>query len=160
MQQHYHEDHLTFLKEKISDIKIALFKAEINSELQLPNNIIHTLKVEDNGTIWFLTSCTGDHAKNIDRSFYAYLDYYKKGTDCRIQVSGRAVIEEDDNEAFLTMSNYSKNIAGRLVLVKMKIMQAEYFENKSMPAGSWKDKFKVAFNQLFLSTPHRIYDFS
>lgn len=50
----------------------------MNSELQLPNNIIQTLKVDDDGHIWFLTSCTGDHAQNIARSFYAYLDYYKR----------------------------------------------------------------------------------
>ena len=34
-----HDNNLVFLKEKINLIKIALFKSEINSELQLPNNI-------------------------------------------------------------------------------------------------------------------------
>ena len=160
MHQNYNDEHLLFIKEKIKDIKVARFKADINSELPLPNNIIHTLKVADDGTIWFLTSCNGDYAKRIDKSFYAYLDYYKKGTDCKLHVSGCAEIVEDDNEAFLTMSNYSRSVAGRLVLVKMKIMQAEYLESKIMPVGSWKDKVKIAFNHLFLSTPHRIYDFS
>ncbi len=160
MQYRYHDENLAFLKEKIKDIRIALFKSEINSELQLPNNIIQTLKVEDDGTIWFFTSCNGEYAQNIDRSFYAYLDYYKKGTECRLQLSGRATIVEDDGEAFLTMSNYSKSTASRLVLVKMKIMQAEYFETKqSVNNVSWKEKVKVAFTHLF-APAHRIYDFS
>ncbi|HMJ46022.1 MAG TPA: pyridoxamine 5'-phosphate oxidase family protein [Ferruginibacter sp.] len=154
------DENLTFLKEKIKDIKIALFKSEINSELQLPNNIIQTLKVEDDGHIWFLTSCTGDYAKNVARSFYAYLDYYKKGTECRLQVSGRANIIEDDDDAFLAMSNYSKGIASRLVLVRMKIMQAEYFENKQYDNVSWKEKLKGALNSLFFTHSHRVYDFS
>ena len=152
------DTNLAFLQEKINDIKIALFKSEMNSELQLPNNIIETLKVEENGYIWFFTSCNGDYAKNIDRSFYAYLDYYKKGTDCRIQVSGKAIIVEDDNGDFLTISNYSKSTASRLVLVKMKIMQAEYFENKQTLNLSWKEKLVGVFNNLFFPDAHRVYD--
>src|SRR4051812_8750582 len=108
MHQHDDQDeNLVFLKQKISEIKVALFRAEINSELQLPNNIIQTLKVENNGTIWFLTSCSGYHAKTIERSFYAYLDFYKKGTGCRLQIGGKANIVEDDDQSFLTISNYS-----------------------------------------------------
>ena len=160
MQYRYHDENLAFLKEKIKDIKIALFKSEINSELQLPNNIIQALKVEDDGTIWFLTSCTGDHAKSIDKTFYAYLDFYKKGTECRLQLSGRAPIVEDEQESFLTMSNYSKSTADRLVLVKFKIMQAEYFETKLQQNISWKEKMKVAINHLFFNPSHRVYDFS
>lgn len=154
------DTNLAFLQEKINDIKIALFKSEMNSELQLPNNIIETLKVEENGYIWFFTSCNGDYAKNIDRSFYAYLDYYKKGTDCRIQVSGKANIVEDDNGDFLTISNYSKSTASRLVLVKMKIMQAEYFENRQTLNLSWKEKLVGVFNDLFFPDAHRVYDFN
>jgi general stress protein 26 len=156
----YHDDNLSFLQEKIKDIKIALFKSEMNSELQLPNNIIQTLKVEEDGHVWFFTSCNGDYAKNIDRSFYAYLDYYKKGTECRLQLSGKAVIVDDEDESFLTMSNYSKSTASRLVLVKMKIMQAEYFENRQIPSITWKDKLKEAFNHFFFAPTHRVYDFN
>ncbi|MDB5202263.1 MAG: hypothetical protein JWQ27_1672 [Ferruginibacter sp.] len=156
----FHDENLSFLQEKIKQIKVALFKSEINSELQLPNNIIQTLKVEDDGHLWFFTSCAGDYAKSIERSFYAYLDFYKKGTDCRIQVSGKATIVEDDAEDFLLMSNYSRSTAGRLVLVKMKIMQAEYFENKTTPMISWKEKLRGAFQNLFYTPSHRVYDFN
>lgn len=154
------DSNLAFLQEKIKDIKIALFKSEMNSELRLPNNIIETLKVEEDGYIWFFTSCSGDYAKSIDKSFYAYLDYYKKGTDCRIQLSGKATIVDDEDGNFLTISNYSKSTAGRLVLVKMKIMQAEYFENRQSLNLNWKEKVIGAFNQLFSPDAHRIYDFN
>lgn len=156
----YTDENLIFLKEKIKDIKVALFKSEMNSELQLPNNIIQTLKVEDDGTIWFFTSCAGDYAQSVAKSFYAYLDYYKKGTECRLQLSGKATIVEDNDESFLNMSNYSKSTASRLVLVKMKIMQAEYFENKSLQPASWTEKMKGAISHLFFNPSHRVYDFS
>ena len=161
MELNYDEENLLFLKEKIAEIRFAIFKAEIHSELQLPNNIIQALKVDDDGTVWFITSCTGQHAKTVDRSFYTYLDFYKKGSDCRLQLSGQATIVEDDDQSFLNMSNYSKGLTGRLVLVKMKIMQAEYFENKTEPTGSMIDKVKIMFNNIFQSaSPHRIYNFS
>ena len=160
MKYHYEDENLGFLIGKINDIKIARFKSEINTELKLPNNIIETLKVENDGTIWFFTSCYGYHAESIDKSFYAYLDYYKKGRDCRLQLSGKATIVEDDHEDLFSISNYSTGTFARLVLIKMKIMQVEYFELTQPENLSWQAKIKTAFSQLFLAPSHRIYDFS
>lgn len=160
-QLNYNDEHLRFIKQKVEAIRFALFKAEISSELRLPNNIIETLKVEDDGTIWFLTSCHGAHAQAIERTFYAQLDFYRKGTDCRLQLSGTATIVDDDDESLISISNYSKNVgaSGRLVLVKMRMVDVEYFENKTEPVGSIKDRFRILFNQLFLYNPHRKYNF-
>lgn len=152
-----HDDNLDFLKQKISSIQIALFKSEFNSELHLPNNIIQTIRVDDDGTVWFFTSCNGDYAKYIDRSFYAYLDYYRKGTDCRLQVSGKANIVDDDEE--MSKSN-EKGAYGKLVLVKLKIMQAEFFENRPQATASLTSKIKNMINNLFPAPSHRVYDFS
>ncbi len=160
MEQHYRDEHLDFIKDRINEIGYALFKSEIKSTLQLPNNIIQTLKVEDDGTIWFLTSCSKDQARRVDKNFYAYLDFYKKGTDCRLQLGGKASIVDNPEEDFTVKSNCPKNIAGKLVLVKMKIMQAEYFENKPNSSGSIADKIKQRFYHLFLYSPHRTFDFS
>ena len=155
-----HDDNLDFLKQKINSIKIALFKSEFNSELHLPNNIIQTIKVDDDGTVWFFTSCNGNHVKNIDRPFYAYLSYQKKGSGCRLQISGKASIVENDNDGLFSMSSYSKGTYGKLVLVKMKIMQAEFFENKPLDNISWTEKIKNSFAYLFMAPAHRIYDFA
>ena len=160
MQNFYQDKNLEFLKEKIKDIKIALFKTELNPELQLPNNIVQTLKVEDDGTVWFFTSCNGKHAENIDRPFYAYLNYQKKGTGCRLQLSGNASIVKNDDEGLFSICNYSKGCYGKLVLVKMKIMQAEFFENKFFENISWTEKIKNTFNHLFMPPAHRIYNFA
>lgn len=154
------DENLAFLKEKINQIKIALFKSEMNSELQLPNNIIQTLRVEDDGTIWFFTTCNECHARFIDKSFYAYLNYYKKDTGCRLQLSGKATIVDDCDESSFGADGYYSKDAYTSVLVKMKIMQAEFFENKPADHISWTEKIKTAFSGLFLPSAHRIYDFS
>ena len=154
----HHDDNLDFLKQKINSIKIALFKSEFNSELHLPNNIVQTIKVDDDGTIWFFTSCNGDYAKYIDRSFYAYLDYYRKGMDCRLQLSGKANIVDDENER--SGNGDDTGAYGKLVLVKLKIMQAEFFENRPLVTDSWTDKLKNMIHHLFPAPTHRVYDFS
>ena len=159
--EYFHQNrNLDFLKEKIEDIKIALFKTELNPELQLPNNIIQTLKVEDDGTVWFFTSCNGKQVENIDRSFYAYLSYQKKGGDCRLQLGGKATLVKTDDEGLFPILNYAKGSCGKLVLVKMKIMQAEFFENKFLKNISWSEKIKNTFNHLFMPPAHRTYNFS
>ncbi len=155
------DDNLNFIKEKICEIKIAIFKSEINSELQLPNNIIQVLKIDEDGTVWFFTSCSGDHKKTIDRNFYVYLDFHRKGVDGRLQISGHANVVEDNEEDFLNMSNYSKSTASRLVLLKMNILQAEYFDARPSPQISIMEKIKTAFHQFFFdNTHHRVYDFT
>jgi len=160
MQSFYQDRNLDFLKDKIKDIKIALFKTELNPELQLPNNIIQTLKVEDDGTIWFFTSYNGNQVENIDSSFYAYLSYQKKGTNCRLQLSGKACLVKNDDNGLFSICNYAKGNYGKLVLVKLKIMQAEFFENRPFENTSWGEKIKNSFTHLFMPPAHRIYNFS
>ena len=160
MPFNYIDRNFDFLKKKINEIKIALFKTELNPQLQLPNNIIQTYKVEDDGTVWFFTSFNGKQYKNINRPFYAYLSYYKKETGCHLQVSGSATIIENEDNGLFSMNNYPKGYYGRLVLVKMKILQAKFYENKVLENTSWTEKFKNTFNHLFLQPAHRSYNFS
>ena len=133
---------LSFLREKIEDIKFALFKAEMASVLQLPNNIISTLKVDNEGFIWFYTSCNGMYAPQVDKEFFAYLDYYQKGRDARLRVSGRTFIIEGCGADASAVDN------SNLLLLKMKIMQAEYFGNDAETQQNWMVKIKTTFTEL------------
>jgi len=151
----YIDSSLDFLREKIQDIKVALFRSEINSEISLPNNIVETISTDTEGNIYFFTSCKGQYASQIDKPFYAYLDYHKKGTDTRLCVSGKAVIvrEEDDVAA---PENEDHGINSRsIVLVKMKIMQAEYY-GKPQENNSWPHKLWSSFNHLFFPSSGNI----
>jgi hypothetical protein len=152
------DENLAFLKDKISEIKIALFKSDINSELTMPNNIVQTLRFEEDGTLWFFTTCKGNYARFIDKSFYAHLSYYKKDTGCRLELGGKAKIVDNSYEGLISSGETDKE-GYTSVLVEMKIMQAEYFENK-VPAYSWTDRIRTAINSLFLQPSHRIYNFS
>ena len=56
--------------------------------------------------------------------------------------------------------DYQKGAYGKLVLVKLKIMQAEFFENRPHVTDSWADKIKNMINHLFPAPTHKVYDFS
>lgn len=154
------DQNLVFIKEKIDEIKTALFKTELGAEMLLPNNIIQTLKVEDDGTVWFFTSFNGLYSQLIDETFYAYLNYNRKGSDCRLQLSGKAAIINQEDAGLFSICNYTKGTYGRLVLVKMKIMQAAYFENKTETGHSWTKKIKQTITHMFQPTQNRTYHFS
>ncbi len=143
---------LLFVKQKIEDIKIALFKAETDSILRLPNNIISTLKTDENGYVWFFTSCTGPYMQYLDKELYVSLEYYKKENNCRLLINGKAYIETDSD--FFKETCYDK-----MVLLKVKILKAEYFENKTTSL-SFKEKIKSAINYIMAVDTHRLYDFS
>lgn len=160
MKHNYQDKNMAFLKEKINDIKVAIFKSEINSDLRLPNNIIQILKVDDDGTVWFFTSCNGKHAQSIDKSFYGYLDFHKKGTGCQLHLNGKVSIVENDDENLLSVSNYSTGTLDRLILVKMKIMQAEYMEIGLPDNVTWTEKLKSTFQQIFFPQQQKVYHFS
>ena len=158
MEQQY--ENLLFLKEKINEIKVALFRSEINSEVQLPNNIIQTLKVDDNGTIWFFTTLNRYNTGLIGKPFFAHLEYYKKGADCHLQLNGEAVIVDDAGYDLCAVDENKKgDFNYAVVMVKMKITQAEFYEKKTATNISWPKKIKTVFSHLFVPQ-HRVYNFS
>ena len=150
-------ENLLFLQKKIGEIKIARFKAELDSEFQLPDNIIATLKTDDEGNIWFFSSCKGEHAKNIDKDFYAYLEYYQKGGAYRLRTGGRATIIQDETIPYF---NKSKKSIDNLVLIRFKMMTAEYFEERSLHTSSLKTRVKDFFSEMLYSQRYRKFDFA
>lgn len=155
----YNDTSLSFIREKIKDIRVAIFKSEINSELSLPNNVVETIHTDEMGNIYFFTSCNGSHAGQINLPFYAYLDYHKKGSDMRLRVSGKAVIEREDGDV-AALENEEHGIHSRsIVLVKMKIMQAEYFGEPAQQNDTWTQKIKTSINHFFFPTSVQNYNF-
>ena len=157
------DENLEFLKRKIQELKYAKFSAEINSLLQLPNNIITTLKTDSEGNIWFFTSCNGIYASKMDKSFYASLDYYQKGYDCHLHIDGSATIIEDEENRedilpFVIIDNNNIDTHS-VVLIKLKIIKAEYFENKQIFTNSIKETINNIFTELFFSNTHKQFHF-
>ena len=155
----YNDTHLSFLREKIMETKVALFKSEINSELSLPTNIIQTMSTDDEGYIYFFTACNGNYANHINQPFYAYLDYHKKGFENRLCISGKAVIVKDDNQEGFSTNQLDGVRAQSIVLIKMKIMQAEFFGQTMHQNQSWPQKLKSTISNIFFPSAEHHYKF-
>ena len=154
----YIDTSLPFLREKIHEIKVALFKSEINSEISLPNNVVETISTDEFGNVYFFTSCKGNYAAQIDLPFYAYLDYHKKGTDTRLRISGKATIVKEDADV-AAPENESHGISSiSVVLVKMKIMQAEYY-GQPVQNISWTQKIRSTINHFFFPSSEHHFNF-
>lgn len=150
------DKNLRFLQKKIGEIKTARFKTGIDQEFQLPDNIITTLNTDDEGNIWFFSSCKGEYAKNIDMDFYASLEYYQKGSNSRICMSGRVSVMHYDSASLFSQTN---SISNDYVLIRFKMMKVEYFETRSLNTVSLKTRIKDFFSEIFYPQHYKKYYF-
>jgi len=152
------DDNLVFLENKIKEIKMASFVAEMDIARHLPNNIISTIKTDGDGNIWFFTSCKAEHSKKIDNCFFAHLEYYQKEQDCRLRLSGKASITEGDDKTCNSPIETISTVNTGIVLIKFKILYAEYIENEQPGIISVKEKVKTFLTHIFIQHSDRLHD--
>lgn len=131
---------LSFLQEKIREIGSALFFNLSESVLKLPTSLVFTLKVDDYGFVWFFVQKPMQSLKEFETEFPVRLDFFKKGSGCFLQVNGKGWVVADPEEmnSFVTLPEDAKKSAmNEMVLVKVKIMRAEYYETKTSGNHSW-----------------------
>jgi len=134
---------LTFLQERIEEIGSALFYNLSDAVLKLPTSVVSTLKVDDYGFVWFLVQKPKQYLREFETEFPARLDFFKKGINCFLQVSGKAWVVSDPEEmnALESLPETVKELAageGDMVLVKVKMLRAEYHETQTrVPNSRW-----------------------
>src|SRR6201986_717756 len=89
---------LRFLQEKIQDLKNALFFSQNTSILRMATTIVSVLKVDELGQMWFFLSRPQQALHEFDREFPVRLEFFKKGRDFFLHVSGKAFIVTDPEE--------------------------------------------------------------
>ena len=132
---------LFFLKEKIQEIGSAIFFNLSESVLKLPTSIVETIKVDDFGFVWFYIQKPKQHLREFDKEFPVRMDFFKKGINYFLQVEGKAWMVNDPEE-INTLHSFSdeEKLKGteNMVLVKVKMLKAEYHEAGNRMAGhSW-----------------------
>jgi len=132
---------LCFLKEKIQEIGTAIFFNLSQSVLKLPTSIVETIKVDDFGFVWFYIQKPKQHLTEFDKEFPVRMDFFKKGISYFLQVEGKAWMVNDPEE-INNLHSFSdeEKLKGtdNMVLVKVKMLKAEYHETSNRIAGqSW-----------------------
>jgi len=146
---------LNFLQNKITDIKTALFSNESEAVLKLPTNIVKALDVDEAGQIWFFVNRPQQYLQEFDKEFPAKLNFFQKGKDYFLHITGKAFIINDPEEitGLVCLSEEVRDAAinNRQVLVKMRVQKAEYFErhSKRTAAGGFTSMISKMFSWLF-----------
>ena len=143
------DSNLKFIKEKINLIKVGIFRPEADSVLQMHSNVVQIINVDDEGYVWFQTTCKNFVIQDLGKKLFAYLDFNSKGFNSRLVISGSAEIVEELN---VSGSDHS-------VLVKLKIVNAESINYSMTNEGNIFNKIKGALQQTFFNSNHRQFEF-
>lgn len=122
--------HRLFLQEKIMELGQALFFNMSEAVLKFPTSLIQALEVDEVGQVWFMIRRPTQLLSEFERDFEARLEFYKKGKDFYLHVSGRARMVIDPEEINGTVhlpAAVRKHAATDMVLVKLKIKDLQYF---------------------------------
>jgi hypothetical protein len=141
---------LVFLQEKIQETRSAIFFNLSDSVLKFPTTIVNTLTVDDYGFVWFLIQKPKQNIKEFEAGFPVRLDYYRKGTNYFLQVMGKAWAVSDPEEMNM-LETMLEEINGKpmdeTVLVKVKMLRAEYHETPSATKQHW---WQNAINVVYI----------
>lgn len=143
---------LNFLQDKIREIGSAIFFNLSDSVLKLPTSIVSTLKVDDYGYVWFFVQKPKQTLQEFETEFPVRLDFFKKGISSFLQVMGKGWVVNDPEEinSYVTLPEDIKSINdGHMLLVKVKIMKAEYYETKTATRNSWWQNAVGTFSAWF-----------
>jgi len=156
---------LQFLQEKIQDLKSALFFSQNSSLLRMATTIVSILKVDELGQMWFFVPRPKQALHEFDREFPVKLEFFRKGKRFFLHVAGRAFIVTDPEEVNnLVYEEIREQAAGHMVLIKVKMMKADYFES-SLPSNhtGWLREAIIQLQAWLFNTrpgykPYRLAD--
>lgn len=149
---------LQFLQGKIKEINSAIFFNLSDSVLKFPTTIVSTLKVDDYGYVWFFVKKPKQNLNEFESEFPVRLDYFKKGSPAFLQIMGKAWVITDPEElnSFIALTEEVKGQDVQdSVLVKVKMMKADFQETQSRNSNSWWGAAKYYFFTWFRSSDYR-----
>ena len=144
------ETQLNFLREKIHELRTALFFNTSNAVLRLPTCIINTLKVDEAGQVWFFVNRPEQYLHEFDKEFPARLEFFQKGKRFFLHMTGKAFIISDPEELSEIISvtdDIKQKAMAHMVLIKFKIANADYYE-RLVPGKTMVQKMRSQLSRL------------
>lgn len=118
------------LKNKIMELKQALFFNDSYSVLKFPISIINVLHVDDADQIWFIVNRPGQQLNEFEKDFRARLSLYKKGKDFFLDIAGKACLVTDPEEINSAegIDEATRKLAmTSMVLIRMSTQSVKYY---------------------------------
>ena len=143
------ESQTQILKSKIIELQSALLFTESSSIVKLPTHVISEVEIDEEEQIWFVIPKPVQHLDAFDKEIPAKLDFFKKGTDFFVKVTGTAYIitdqEEIDYHPTLSAEMKERMKGERVIAMKVRIQDSELVDNSPKPTQSW---FQASRSQL------------
>ena len=152
----FSESYLQFVQDKIQDLNSALFFNLSDAVLKIPTTIISVIKVDEVGQVWFFVQRPRQRVHEFDKEFPSRLDFLRKGKQYSMSITGKACIVSDPEELNGLVSfseDVKKRALDKLLLVKVKIQQAEYYDHTPESSHNWLNNFKNHLVKFFHKTP-------
>ena len=113
----------------------ALFMSESNALVSLPTHIVRVTEVDEEGNVWFIIPRPTQVIESFSKEMPAKLDFFKKGKEFFLKISGVASIiwsETEIKEASLS-KQFSESLRKGDVAVKVKVEVSEYVQKTPKP---------------------------
>jgi len=117
------------------ELENALFMSESNALVSLPTHIVRITEVDEEGNIWFIIPKPTQVIESFSKEMPAKLDFFKKGKEFFLKISGVASIiwtEAEIKEASLS-KQFSESLRKGDVAVKVKVEVSEYVQKTPKP---------------------------
>jgi len=147
---------LQFLQQKIQELKNALFFSQNTSLLRIATTIVSVTKVDELGQMWFFVPRPQQALHEFDHEFPVKLEFFKKGKEFFLHVSGKAFIVTDPEEINGLVHEDIRELTGNhLVLIRVRMLKADYFGHSvsSVHAGWWRDLKNQLHTWMFNTRP-------
>jgi hypothetical protein len=155
---------LSFVQQKIVELRNALFVPLSDSLLKLSVCIVNVIKVDELGQIWFAIPFPVQDIREFDNAFASKLDFFKKGKNFYLKILGKAFIitdPEEINNIQIMPEARERALRQEIVLIKVKITNADYFEQKPEKVVHHSVfKGAIGFLQRWIFRLRRGYDLS
>jgi hypothetical protein len=129
-----------FLQERVKNLGSAIFFNLSEAVLKLQTSIVRIVHVDEYGYIWFFVQKPQQQLNEFEKEFPVKLDFFRKGLDYSLQVIGKGCIVNDPEELMVVTSNIDETRQfnpEKMILIKVKMTRADYFENISGHKMSW-----------------------
>ena len=142
-------DQIGFISTRIKQLQNAVLHTFSNEVLNLPDLIVHAIDVDDKGCVWFSILKPKNDMENFGKSFYVSLDFYRKALPFYLTISGAASFVTNADEIKKLPVFLRSDITEDRLLVCVKIMQADYFEEEENKEKNWFQKCRGMFGASF-----------
>ena len=131
------ETQAQMLKNKMIELQSALFFNDSSSIVKLPTHVTSEIEIDEEEQIWFVIPKPVQHIDAFDKEIPAKLDFFKKGKEFFVKVSGLATIVWSEKEVACAnlKARFPRSFEkDGVVAVKVKIEGSEYAEKTTKPS--------------------------